>query len=163
GNTTSSPSTGASSRPRSSAASSSGTTSIASAGKPPYLQRSAISAARSPVTTIRSSAGNSGSQSTSQIHDTSRPSAISSFSASTRQHGERRSPARDERPHRLVRAGRILHEQDEHALVADGDPLEAPERGPEPLQSGDDVVERRPERERQGGRAERVVDVVQTG
>src|SRR5512132_3919214 len=83
GRTTSSPPPGDSSSPRSSAASSSGTTSIASAEKPPYLQRSAISAARSPVTTTRPSPASSGSQSTSQIHETSRPSAIASFSAST--------------------------------------------------------------------------------
>jgi hypothetical protein len=42
-----------------------------------------ISAARVPVTMTCATCGTSSSKSTSQIHDTSRPSAIRSFSATT--------------------------------------------------------------------------------
>ena len=87
--------------------------------------------------------GSSGSKSTSQIHETSRPSAISSLRATT---STLRCAAVDERPHRLVRAGGILDQEQEEPLVADRDPLEAPERGGEALEPGGDLVERRAER-----------------
>ena len=83
GSTTSSPPAGVSSSPRSSARARSGSTSTASSSRPPYVNRSASSAARAPLATTRSSPVRSGSKSTSQIHETSRPSAISSFSATT--------------------------------------------------------------------------------
>ena len=66
--------------------------------------RIAISAARVPVTTTGATCGTSSSKSTSQIHDTSRPSAIRSFSATS-------ASARGlggQRPHRLVGARRVL-------------------------------------------------------
>src|SRR5581483_135558 len=75
---------------------------------------------------------------------------------------EPRRSAVDERPDRLVRAGRILDQQEEQALVADLDPLEAPERGREPLQPGHDLLDTRAERARERSRGDGVVDVVQT-
>src|SRR6185437_10892658 len=87
GMTTSSPPAGVSSSPRSSPASSEGMTSIRSGSRPSYLKRSASSAARSPVATNRSRPARSGSKSTSQIHDTSRPSAIASFNPITTTEG----------------------------------------------------------------------------
>src|SRR5580765_6611585 len=87
GRTTSSPPAGVSSSPRSSPASSEGTTSIRSGSRPPYLKRSASSAARSPVATNRSRPARIGSKSTSQIQETSRPSAIASFNPITTTEG----------------------------------------------------------------------------
>ena len=69
--------------------------------------------------------------------------------------------ALEQRPHGLVRAGGVLDQEDQQLLVADRDPLEAAERGAEPLQPGADLLERRAERVRERGRAERVVDVVE--
>ena len=80
-----------------------------------------------------------------------------------RDHREPRRAAGDERSHRLVRPGRVLHQQHEQPLVPDLDALEAPESGAEPLQSCLDVVQRRAERERERGGGERVVDVVEPG
>ena len=70
-------------RPRSSASSSDGMTSSRSAGSPPYAILRPSSAARSPVAMTSPACSSSGSKSTSQIHDTSWPSAIASFSAMT--------------------------------------------------------------------------------
>ena len=138
-----------------------GTTSSAASSSPPYLNRSASSAARSPLATRCSSPSPSGSKSTSQIHETSRPSAIPSLSAISAVAG---AAAVDERPDRLVRARRVLDQQDQHgAVVADRDPLEAAERGAEARETRRDLVERRAERPGERGRGERVVDVVEPG
>ena len=106
----------------------------------------------------RSSPASSGSKSTSQIHETSRPSAISSLSATTARRGG--EPV-EQRPHRLVGAGRVLDQQHQQALVVDRDPLEAAERGHEPLETLRDLRERRPERTCDRRRCGRVVDVVE--
>ena len=106
----------------------SGSTTMRDSSRPPYLKRSASSAARSPVATTVSSPARSGSKSTSQIHETSRPSAIAVVQ---RDDGDRRRAAVDERAHRLVRAGRILDQKQKEPLAVDRDPLEAAERGAE--------------------------------
>ena len=46
-----------------------------------------------------------------------------------RDHATRRRTAVDERAHGLVRAGRVLDQQQQEPLAADGDALEAAERG----------------------------------
>jgi hypothetical protein len=77
--------------------------------------------------------------------------------------GDRDDPGRgtrDERAHGLVRPSGILDQQDEQAPFADWDPLEAAERGGEPLESLHDLVEGSAERQCEGARGERVVDVV---
>ena len=66
-----------------------------------------------------------------------------------------------ERAQDLVRAGRVLDQQDRELDVADREPLGATERGLHVAQAGDDRVERDAEREAQRGGAERVVDVVE--
>src|SRR3954447_3281699 len=159
---------GVSSRPRSSARSSAGITSIAPDGIPAYLKRSASSAARSPVAIRRPSPASSGSRATSQIQETSRPSAIASFNAITASDGTptstivRTAPVAD-RPDSLVRPGGVLDQEHQQPPLADGDPLEAPERRGETPEAGGDLVQRRAERagERRGG--QRVVDVVEPG
>ena len=102
----------------------------------------------------------SGSKSTSQIHETSRPSAIASFSAST---SDARGARRDERADDLVRAGGVLHEQQQDAALADVDALEASERRPggrarSTISSGE-----APSARASDGGGERVVDVVEAG
>ena len=80
-----------------------------------------------------------------------------------RDHGDARRTALDERPDRLVRAGRVLDQQHQQPPLADRDPLEAAERGAEALEPGRDVVERDAERARERRGGERVVDVVEAG
>ena len=104
-----------------------------------------------------------------------RAAARSRRPRSTRRHGRRRSrrsarsratvrrAALDERAHRLVRAGRVLdqqHQQPRSPIVIRSKRPNAAAKRCEP---GDDVVERRVERERERRRAERVVDVVEAG
>ena len=72
-----------------------------------------------------------------------------------------RRAAVDERADGLVRAGRVLDQEQEELLVADCDALEAPERGGEALEPGRDVVEPRAERAGQRRRRDGVVDVVE--
>ena len=52
-----------------------------SSGQPAYFRRRAISGARVPAQTTRRTRPESSSKSASQIHETSRPSAMRSFSA----------------------------------------------------------------------------------
>src|SRR6185369_1388782 len=87
GRTTSSPPGGVSSTPYASAFARSGRSVIFAGSSPPYLKRRASSWAREPLTTSSCTEPTSGSKSTSQIHETSRPSAISSFSAASRRTG----------------------------------------------------------------------------
>ena len=103
------------------------------------MKRRPSSAARSPVATIRSARSSSGSKSTSQIHETSRPSAISSLSATTSVGGT--PPSSSVRTASFAPAG-FLISSSRTRPVADRDPLEAAERGAEPLEPGDDLVER---------------------
>ena len=86
-------------------------------------------------TTTRSACSSRGSKSTSQIQETSRPSAIASLSATTSVRGH---AAVLERAQRLVRAGGVLDEQDDRAATVELDPLEATEGRPHPLEPGDD-------------------------
>ncbi len=134
--------------------------STASAGNPPYLARRASSAARSPVATSRSRPSKSGSKSTSQIQDTSRPSAIASFKAMTASRGG--PPATSVRTASLAPAGFLIRST-RSALVADLDALEAAESGAEALEPCLDLVQRRAERDRERGGRDRVVDVVEAG
>ena len=117
--TTSSPPSGVAARPRSSA----------SAELGHELDRVLIEAAvreaqrelrRAPAGRDEAvEAGISGSKSTSQIHDTSRPSAISSLSATTATRG---APAATSVLHDLVGAGRVLdQEQEQRSASADVD------------------------------------------
>ncbi len=129
----------------------SGTTSIAVSSRPPYAKRSPSSAARSPDTIRRSSSGTSGSKSTSQIHDTSRPSAISSLSAITA------TPSRGPRTsvlHDLIGAGRVLDQQHEQRLPVDtSSRSKRPNAGSNLVQTGGDLVERASDRTRDRRRA----------
>ena len=100
----------------------------------------------------------SGSKSTSQIHETSRPSAIASLSAITATLGA--APSTIVRTASFAPAGFLIRSI-RSAPVADRDPLEPPERGREPPEARDDLVERHPERERERRCGERVVDVVE--
>ena len=68
-----------------------------------------------------------------------------------------------ERPEDLVRAGRVLDEQDRQLPLADVNCLCAPERGRDSLEPGDDLREWDLERKAQRGSADRVVDVVEAG
>ena len=63
----------------------------------------------------------------------------------------------------LVGAGRVLDQQDGHVAIGDAQRLGAPEGGGDGVQPGVDVVEGRPEGERESGGAEGVVDVVEAG
>src|SRR4029450_10931787 len=76
-------------------------------------------------------------------------------------HGEPWATAFDERANRLVRAGRVLDQEQQDAPVADRDALESPESRVEALEADGYVVEPHAEgtRERCGG--DRVVDVVE--
>src|SRR5918912_3276779 len=69
--------------------------------------------------------------------------------------------AADQRPDRLVRARRILDQEDEQRPVADRDALEASEGAAEGLEAGNGLVEARAERSRERRSRERVVDVVE--
>ena len=130
--------------------SSDGMTSSRSRASPPYVEPQAELGRALAATTMTSPArSSSGSKSTSQIHETSRPSAIASLSATTSDGRH----ARLERAHHLVRAGRVLDQEEDDGLAARRDPLEAAERRAEALETGTDVVERRAERERERGRA----------
>ena len=68
-----------------------------------------------------------------------------------------------ERAEHLVGAGRVLDQQQGGGAPVQVERLGAAERGRDRLQAGDDVVERDAEGQRQRGRAERVVDVVEAG
>ena len=78
-----------------------------------------------------------------------------------RDDGERRGGARDQRPHRLVRARGVLDQEHQQPAAVHLDPLEAPEGGIEALETRDDLVERGAERAGERRRGERVVDVVE--
>ena len=80
-----------------------------------------------------------------------------------RDDGDARRAAVDERAHDLVRAGRILDQEEQELLAVDRDALEPAERGAEAREPGGDLVERRAERLRECRGAERVVDVVEAG
>src|SRR5215813_10960956 len=67
-----------------------------------------------------------------------------------------------ESPDSLVRAGRVLDQEQEDALLADVDALEAAERRGEALEPGRDLVELGTERTAESGRRHGVVDVVET-
>ena len=66
-----------------------------------------------------------------------------------------------ERPHRLICAGGVLHQEHQQTAVTDRNAFEPPERRGEPFQSCDDLVERRAERQRERPGPESVVDVVE--
>ena len=138
-----------------------GSTSSEASGSPPYTQRRPSSAARSPEAISRSVRPSSGSKSTSQIHETSLPSAIASFSATSSSEG---APPCQQRVDDLVRTRRVLDQQHEDRLVARRDPLEAAEGGAEPLERrrGSRRATRRGTWA-SGGCPERVVDVVEAG
>src|SRR5262245_10487079 len=68
-----------------------------------------------------------------------------------------------ERAHDLVCTGGILDEEKDHGLAAGGNPLEPPEGGAEPRETGADVFERRPTGQREARRGDGVVDVVEPG
>ena len=78
-----------------------------------------------------------------------------------RDHRVPRRAGREERAHHLVRAGRVLDQQDEERAVADADALRAAERRGEALETALDLLRRRAERVRQRRRRKRVVDVVE--
>ncbi len=128
-----------------------------SLGSPPYVIRSPSSAARSPETMTSPARSSSGSKSTSQIHETSCPSAIASLSATTSTGG---TPVSSVRTTSFAPAGFLIEEEDDR-LAAGRDPLEAAERRAEALEPGADVLERRADRERERGGRDRVVDVVE--
>ena len=117
------------------------------------------SAARSPETISRSSSAASGSKSTSQIHDTSRPSAISSLSAMTATPS--RGPRTSVRTISLAPAGFLIRST---SSVLSSD-VDAARSGRTPaanlVQTGGDLVERAADRTRDRRRGERVVDVVE--
>ena len=160
GSTTSSPPAGVSSSPRSSARSSDGTTTMRDSSTPPYLKRSASSAARSPDAT-------SVSRPVEQRLEVDVPDPRDVPAVGDRvvqrDDGDPRRATVDERAHSLVRAGRVLDQQEQQSLAVDRDPLEAPERGAEAGEAVDDLIGRRAERPRERRRAERVVDVVEAG
>ena len=119
--------------------------------------RSPSSAARSPVTMTRPACSSSGSKSTSQIQETSCPSAIASLSAIDQHWGD----ADLERAHDLVRSRGVLDEQQHDRLPAGRDPLEPSERRTEAREARADVLERRSDGKRQRGGRGGVVDVVE--
>ena len=160
GRTTSSPPGRVPSTPYASASARSGRSAIFAGSSPPYLKRKASSWAREPLTTSSWRGPTSGSKSTSQIHETSRPSAIASFSATSRRTG---APRVHERADDLVRTRRVLDEEEQDGAVARSDALEAPEGRTEPRQPGLDVVQAGAEDEGERGRSEGVVDVVEPG
>ena len=68
-----------------------------------------------------------------------------------------------QRPQDLVGARRVLHEQERQLAVAEEQRLRPAERRLDLLQAGRDVRQRGAEGQREAGRGERVVDVVETG
>src|SRR5947209_6966093 len=63
----------------------------------------------------------------------------------------------------LVGTGRVLHEQDRDLAVADAQRLSPTERRRNRCQPAHDRLQGHPELETEGGRAQRVVDVVEAG
>ena len=101
-----------------------------------------------PACPSRSRAGRgrrSTSKSASQIQETSRPSAIRSLSASQR---SSRAVLERERAQHLVRAGRVLDQQDRQLAAVDRDRLDPPEGPAEALERRAHGGERHAELER---------------
>ena len=139
-------------------------TSIADSGQPAYLRRRAISGARVPVQTARRTPPASSSKSASQIQETSRPSAMRSFSAS-----QRSMPAAapslssaSVRSTSFAPAG-FLISRIETGLPVHLDRLDAAEDGGHPLEPGADQLQGDAGAQRRRDRRERVVDVVEAG
>ena len=107
---------GAAATAASSEAAMSGSTAIRSSGQPAYFSRSAISGARVPAQVTRRTAPASTSKSASQTQETSRPSAIRSFSAIQRSTGSARLGLQLQRAQDLVGARRVLDQQDRDRL-----------------------------------------------
>ena len=144
----------------SSAAATSGSTSRLDSSHSAYLRRSAISAARVPLTTTCArSCPAATSKSASQTQEMSRPSAMPSLS---RISAVLRLRVEQQRGEHLVEAGRVLAQEELDAASVDLEGLLAAEGGAGGRQ-GVDRRRRRGSRERLGGGGggEGVVDVVQ--
>ena len=158
GRTTSSPPVGVSSSPRSSAAARSGCTSIASSFEPAVAEAQRKLRGATAARDERLEPG----QQRLEV-DVPDPRHVAPVGDLVVERGDEHAlrAAVDERANRLVRAGRVLDQEQKDPLVADLDPLEPPERGGEAREPGGDLVERRTDGARECRCRERVVDVVE--
>ncbi len=126
--------------------------------RPPYLKRSPSSAAR--VTRHDRPVEPFEQRLEVDVPDPRHVAAVGDRVVQ-RDDGDARRAAVDERAHDLVRAGRILDQEEQQLLAVDRDALEPAEGGAEAGEPRDDLVERRAERLRERRSGERVVDVVE--
>ena len=139
----------------------SGSTTICASSRPPYLKRSASSAARSPVAT---SVCETVEQRLEVDVPDPRDVAAVGDRVVQRDDGDAWRAAVDERAHGLVRAGGILDQEQQQPLaVPTGIRSNRPNAALKRAEAGRDLVERRAERPGERGGAERVVDVVEAG